>query len=132
LEGPGAGVLCLTEDDTLVAVGLNGDVDCPARTLPGQVSERLLEFAADNGSQELLLEPEMLAALDLPKDWSSGLVLPLPVRDGVLGVLLLAQPKPASRPVRVSLEALATQLALALEGARLTEKIHLRRSEARF
>ena len=47
-------------------------------------------------------------------------------------LLLVARPEPASRQVRAALEALATQLALALEGARLTEKIHLQRSEARF
>jgi diguanylate cyclase (GGDEF)-like protein/PAS domain S-box-containing protein len=132
LEGPGAAILCLTEDGALAAVGLNGNGDCPTRTLPEQVNERLLKLAANSASQELIMEPAMLAALDLPEDWTCGLVLPLPDRAGVLGALLLAQPKPASRPVRVSLEALATQLALALERARLTEEIHLRRSEARF
>ncbi len=45
LEGPGAAVLCLTEDDALTAVALNGDANWPARTLPKQVGERLL--AAD-------------------------------------------------------------------------------------
>ena len=54
---------------SLAAVGLNGDAEWPPRTLPGQVSDRLLEFAADDGSQELILEPEMLAALDLPTEW---------------------------------------------------------------
>jgi PAS domain S-box/diguanylate cyclase (GGDEF) domain len=132
LEGPGAAILCLTEDGALTAVGLSGDADWAARTLPEHLDERLLELAAGNASQELILEPALLAALDLPKDWACGLVLPLPIRRGVLGVLLLAHPKPASRQVRVSLEALATQLALALEGARLTEKIHLQRSETRF
>jgi diguanylate cyclase (GGDEF)-like protein/PAS domain S-box-containing protein len=132
LEGPGATVLCLTEDGVLTAVAFSGDPDWPARALSRQVSESLLESAADNSSREPTLEPALLAALELPKDWDCGLVLPLPVRGGVLGVLLLAHPKPASRRVRVALDALATQLALALEGARLTEKIHLRRSEARF
>jgi diguanylate cyclase (GGDEF)-like protein/PAS domain S-box-containing protein len=132
LEGPGAAILCLTENGAVGAVGVNGDTEWPARTLPEDVGERVLELAVDNGSQELHLEPELLAALDLPRDWACGLALPLPIRGGVLGVLLLAHPKPASRRVWVSLEALATQLALALEGARLTEKVHLRRSEARF
>ena len=45
---------------------------------------------------------------------------------------MLARPKPPSRQARTRLEALATQLALALEGARLTEEIHVQRSEARF
>jgi diguanylate cyclase (GGDEF)-like protein/PAS domain S-box-containing protein len=132
LEGPGAAILCLTENGALEAVGLNGDTDWPARTLPEQAGERLLELVADNVAEELTLEPPLLSALDLPEDWACGLVLPLPIRGGVLGVLLLALPKPASRPVRASMEALTTQLALALESARLTEKIHQRRSEARF
>jgi len=132
LDGPGAAVLCLTQDGALAAVALNDDADWPARTLPEQVGDRLLELAADNASQGLIPEPALLAALDLPKEWVCGLVLPLPVRGGVLGLLLLARPKPASRQVRAALEALATQLALALESARLAEEIHLQRSEARF
>ncbi len=132
LEGPGAAILCMTEDDALTAVALNGDADWPPRTLPKQVGERLLELAADTATQELNLEPGLLASLDLPQDWARGLVLPLPVRGGVLGVLLIAHPKPVSRRARVAVEALANQLALALEGARLTETIHLRRSEERF
>jgi len=130
LDDPGAAVLCLTEDNALKAVALNGDADWPSRAIPKEIGEKLLN--ADDASRELTLAPALLAALELPKNWTCGLVLPLPVRGGVLGVLLLARPKPASRQVRVALDALATQLALALEGARLTEKIHLRRSEARF
>ena len=132
LERPGAAVLCLTQDGALAAVGLSGDADWPARTLPTQVGGRLLELAADNASEDLILEAALLAVLDLPKEWTCGLVLPLPVRGGVPCLLLVARPEPASRQVRTALEALATQLALALEGARLTEKIHLQRSEARF
>ena len=59
-------------------------------------------------------------------------MLPLPVRDGLLGLLVLACPQQPSRQARGALEALANQLALALEGARLTEEIHAQRSEARF
>ena len=46
-------------------------------------------------------------------------------------LVLACAPKPR-RQVRGALEALVTQLALALEGARLTEEIHAQRSEARF
>jgi len=132
LEGPGAAVLCLTQDGALAAVGLSGDAAWAARTLPTHVEGRLLELAADNASQDLTLEPALLAVLDLPQEFSCGLALALPVRGGVPCLLLLALPQPASRQVRSALEALATQLALALEGARLAEKIHLQRSEARF
>ena len=132
LEGRGAAVLCLAQDGALAAVGLSGDPDWPTRTLPTQVAESLLELAADNASHELPLQAALLGVLDLPQAWPSGLVLPLPVRGGAPCLLLVAWPEPAARRVRAALEALATQLALALEGARLAEKIHLQRSEARF
>jgi len=131
LEDPGAAVLCVTQEGALAAVGLSSDSDWPARSLPEQMGMTLLELAADN-AQDLVLEPPLLEVLALPHDWTCGLLLPLPVRGGVPYLLLLAYPEPASRRVRSALEALATQLALALEGARLTEKIHLQRSEARF
>ena len=132
LEGPGAAVLCLTQDGALAAVGVSGDADWRARTLPTGVADGLRELAADSASQEVSLQTQLLGALDLPREWTKGLVLPLPVRGGVPCLILVARPEPSSRQVRGALEAVATQLALALEGARLTEKIHLQRSEARF
>jgi diguanylate cyclase (GGDEF)-like protein/PAS domain S-box-containing protein len=131
-DGPGAAVLCLSQDDVLAAVAVNDDAGWLPRTLPDQVGARLLELAADNESRGLVLDPALLTSLDLPQEWACGLALPLPVRGGVLGVLLLAHPKPASRQVREALGALATQLALSLEGARLAEAIHVQNSEARF
>jgi diguanylate cyclase (GGDEF)-like protein/PAS domain S-box-containing protein len=134
LEGPGVGVLCLLEDGTLEAVARNDDLRWPARTLPEPVGSKLLALAltGESSRQGVTLEPALLAAMELPREFSSGLVLPLPVRGGVLGLLVLACPKEASRQARGALEGLATQLALALEGARLTEEIHAQRSEARF
>jgi diguanylate cyclase (GGDEF)-like protein/PAS domain S-box-containing protein len=132
LEGPGVGVLCLLEDGALVAVARNDDPHWPARRLPDILDAKLLALADEGSTQGVTLEPALLASMELPEDWTSGLVLPLPVRGGVLGLLVLACPKEASRQVRMALEALATQLALALEGARLTEEIHAQRSEARF
>jgi diguanylate cyclase (GGDEF)-like protein/PAS domain S-box-containing protein len=132
LEGPGVGVLCLLEDGALAAVARNDDLNWPARPLPETVGANLLALADAGSSQALSLEPELLASIDLPESWSAGLVLPLPVRGGILGLLLLACPTQSSRQVRGALEALTTQLALALEGARLTERIHAQRSEARF
>jgi diguanylate cyclase (GGDEF)-like protein/PAS domain S-box-containing protein len=132
LAGPGVGVLCLLEDGALVAVARNDEHLWPARTLPEKIDARLLALADEGSAHGVTLEPELLAGMELAQDWTSGLVLPLPVRGGVLGLLVLACPKEPSRQVRGALEALATQLALALEGARLTEEIHAQRSEARF
>jgi diguanylate cyclase (GGDEF)-like protein/PAS domain S-box-containing protein len=132
LEGPGIGVLCLIEDGALSAIARHDDPDWPSRTLPAQVSAELLDLAAEKGSEGAELGPQLLDSMELPDQWSSGLVLALPVRGGILGVLVVARPGQTSRPVAAALEALANQLALALEGARLTEEIHLQRSEARF
>jgi diguanylate cyclase (GGDEF)-like protein/PAS domain S-box-containing protein len=132
LEGPGVGVLCLIQDGLIAAVARTDSLQWPARTLPEQVGTRLLDLATANSPQGATLEAALLIPMELPEEWLSGVVLPLPVRGGLLGLLVLARPKPTSPEVRAALESLATQLALALEGARLTEEIHLQRSEARF
>ncbi len=56
----------------------------------------------------------------------------LSVGEQVTHTLLLASAEPPPRPLRAAVGALATQLTLALEGARLTEQVHTQRSEARF
>jgi diguanylate cyclase (GGDEF)-like protein/PAS domain S-box-containing protein len=132
LEGPGVGVLCLIQDDALVAVARNDDLLWPARTLPEQVGAELLALSEKGSGRGVTLEPAVLAAMELGQGHSSGLVLALPVRERMLGLLVLACPAEVSRQARGALEALANQLALALEGARLSEEIHAQRSEARF
>jgi len=132
LEGDGVGVLCLIEDGALTAVARNDDLHWSARTLPEQVGAELLALAERGAARGVTLEPAVLAAMDLDLQTSNGLVLPLPIRGGILGLLVLACHSEVSRQARGALEALVNQLALALEGARLTEEIHARRSEARF
>jgi diguanylate cyclase (GGDEF)-like protein/PAS domain S-box-containing protein len=60
------------------------------------------------------------------------LPLPLTVREATRGVLVLCSPLPVSRELVDSLESLASQVSLALEGALLAEDLHRRQSEARF
>ncbi len=132
LEGRGVGVLCLLEDGALTAVARNDEPSWAARTLTPTVAGELLALAEHSSARSVTLEPTVLAAMQLDERSTSGLVLALPVRDGLLGLLVLACPSEPSRQARGALEALANQLALALEGARLTEEIHEQRSEARF
>ena len=54
------------------------------------------------------------------------------MRGEVLGVLLVARSVGTPQPVVGALRSLATNLALALESASLTEEVHRRQSEARF
>jgi len=65
-------------------------------------------------------------------DGQSVLVFPLSVRDEARGVLAICSPAAARREQVDSLEALATQVSLAVEGASLAEDLHRRQSEARF
>ena len=60
------------------------------------------------------------------------LVLPLSVRDGARGFLVLCSPARVPRELVDSLESLASQVSLAVEGALLAEDLHRRQSEARF
>ena len=62
----------------------------------------------------------------------SVLLLPLSVRDAGRGVLVLSSPVGIPREHADSLESLASQVSLAVEGASLAEDLHRRQSEARF
>ena len=91
-----------------------------------------MELAGQQPTGAVGLDAQLLEDLELQEDWTSGLVLPLPVRHDAVGLLLVASAKSSARQLTSALEALVTQLALALEGARLTEEIHRQHSEARF
>ena len=60
------------------------------------------------------------------------LFLPLHVRDALRGVLILCSPVAIPRELVDSLESLASQVSLAVEGTSLAEDLHRRQSEARF
>ena len=59
-------------------------------------------------------------------------VLPLSFRSGIRGLLIVSTTARISPEVADSLDALGTQVALALEGASLAADLHRRQSEARF
>jgi diguanylate cyclase (GGDEF)-like protein/PAS domain S-box-containing protein len=60
------------------------------------------------------------------------LVFPLSVRDEARGVLAICSTEAVRREQVDSLDSLATQVSLAVEGASLAEDLHRRQSEARF
>jgi diguanylate cyclase (GGDEF)-like protein/PAS domain S-box-containing protein len=60
------------------------------------------------------------------------LLLPLSVRDEARGLLVVCSPVPVTRELVDSLESLASQVSLAVEGASLAEDLHRRQSQARF
>ncbi|MHB8240902.1 MAG: putative bifunctional diguanylate cyclase/phosphodiesterase [Solirubrobacteraceae bacterium] len=132
LDDPGAGVLCVLDEATLTAVVRSDEPHWPARALSPETGAWLLELAGGKPTSTTSLSTPLLESLELPREWSNGLVLALPVRRDVLGLLLVASAKSTPPQVTSALEALVTQLALALEGARLSEEIHRQHSEARF
>jgi len=131
LDGSGTAVLCSIGESTISVIGRSDDEQCPRGPLPAPVSRRLSELA-DEDLLSCRLDGEILAAAGLGADEVWGLVVPLSVRGAVSYILLVARARPLPRPLRDSLGALATQLALALHGAELAERIHIQRSEARF
>jgi diguanylate cyclase (GGDEF)-like protein/PAS domain S-box-containing protein len=131
LGSSGTAVLCSVGDGTISAVGRSDHASSPPWQLAGPVGRRLIDLAA-GPELCLTLDADVLAAVDLPGTHTSGLVLPLSVRGSVSYLLVVGCPRSLTRQLRDSLGALATQLALALDGARLAEKIHMQRSEARF
>jgi diguanylate cyclase (GGDEF)-like protein/PAS domain S-box-containing protein len=60
------------------------------------------------------------------------LLLPLSVRDEARGLLVVCSPEGIPRELVDSLESLASQVSLAVEGASLAEDLHRQKSEARF
>jgi diguanylate cyclase (GGDEF)-like protein/PAS domain S-box-containing protein len=77
------------------------------------------------------LPEEVGSELRLP-DGAAVLLLPLSVREEARGMLVLCSPARMSRELVDSLESLASQVSLAVEGASLAENLHRRQSEARF
>jgi diguanylate cyclase (GGDEF)-like protein/PAS domain S-box-containing protein len=63
---------------------------------------------------------------------STTVVTPLIVRGDLNGAIVISSPEGVGRDVVDALGALATQVALAVEGATLAEDLHRRQSEARF
>ncbi len=100
------------------------------------ISEETLEWLfASRGATQQIAMGELPSAVrhDLRLDSiGSAVFLPLAARDETHGVLVVGMPAQVARESLDSLEALATQVSLAVEGALLAEDLHRRESEARF
>jgi diguanylate cyclase (GGDEF)-like protein/PAS domain S-box-containing protein len=96
----------------------------------GPVELALLDAAREG--DVVRLRAETLAALGLPADHNRVLVLDLAPPQRERRLLVAAGRTAPPETIRTSLRALASQVALALERAALTEEVHRRRGEARF
>ncbi len=79
------------------------------------------------------IDPELLrTALDLPLGVTHAVTVPLFLKGELTGLLVVASATKLAATTRYGLDALCSQVALALESAALTEDLLRRQSEARF
>jgi diguanylate cyclase (GGDEF)-like protein/PAS domain S-box-containing protein len=130
VERPTSARLVLLEGDgAVVAASSEEDGDRP-------LSKAACVWLHDSGTttRQLALArvPEEVRTQLRLEDGEVILLLPLSVRDAARGLLVLSSPDGMSRELVDSLESLASQVSLAVEGASLAEDLHRRQSEARF
>jgi diguanylate cyclase (GGDEF)-like protein/PAS domain S-box-containing protein len=121
-------LLLLKEDGVVVAATAD------------EAGERPLSRELNRWSRTLPLSTQQLPVAALPEalqtelgiEEKHALLLPLVIRDASLGLLLLSFDSLLPREQIDSLEALASQVSLAVEGASLAADLHRRRSETRF
>ena len=77
-------------------------------------------------------EAELANSLGVPENATFFLNAPLFMKEELQGVLVVAGPSSVPRAIRDSIEALSSQVALALDSALTTEILLIRQSEARF
>jgi diguanylate cyclase (GGDEF)-like protein/PAS domain S-box-containing protein len=77
-------------------------------------------------------EAELANSLGMPENATFFLNAPLFMKEELQGVLVVAGPSSVPRAIRDSIEALSSQVALALDSAMTTEILLIRQSEARF
>jgi diguanylate cyclase (GGDEF)-like protein/PAS domain S-box-containing protein len=135
-EEAGMYLLVATEDDPerFQVVAASGG-DATERTtvslsvLPQWKRDRL----QSHRSYEVpVAEAELASPLGVPPGASFVLNAPLFMKEELQGLLVLAGPAAVPRATRDSLEALSSQVALALDSALATEALLIRQSEARF
>ncbi len=131
MKDDAAAVLCLGDARALKAVARSGESASAGRTLPAEVARQLAQLGDSDDGAAVVLDRPALDALELSSEWTVQAFV-LPVRRDVAGLLLVGCTKLPPPQVTGALKALVTQLALALEGAELTEEMHRRHSEARF
>ena len=130
LDDDSAARLCLVDDGALRVVAADGARERwegPWVLAPDTAAALL---AAPAG--RVALEDALREDLRLGHDRAEAHVLGLTLRGDARGLLVVTGATAVSRALESALEALTTQVSLALESAALTEEVHRRESEARF
>ena len=143
LEGAGslAGVdsivrVCAAVDDasdfTVVAAFRGEDVLGNSFSIEEIADWKVQRLLERRSYQILVHESTLREPLGVPEENPHLHVSPLFIREELRGLMVVAVSEPMARPTVESLEALSSQVALALESAALTEDLLIQQSEARF
>jgi diguanylate cyclase (GGDEF)-like protein/PAS domain S-box-containing protein len=129
--------MCVMTDESerLEVIAASSGEDSAGRTFVlGQLESWTKARLNDNVAVQIPLESsEVAAALGMPLTPGGSLFLsPLFIREALKGIMILSSPNVFTRQVTEGLEALCSQVALALESAQLTEDLLVKQSEARF
>ena len=133
----GLRLLVVTEDDpdafqVVAAAGGTEGVEGTAVSLsilPQWKRDRLQSHRSYEVPTE---EAELASSLGMPPNATFVLNAPLFMKEELQGLLVIAGPASVPRAIRDSIEALSSQVALALDSALTTEILLIRQSEARF
>ena len=121
-------LLLVRGDGVSVAASSGGEGSWP---VAASARPWLRKFSARTAQIPVATVPDVVRR-DLRLYEDHVLLLPLTVRDTARGLLVLSSPARISRELVDSLESLASQVSLAVQGATLAEDLHRRQSEARF
>ncbi len=131
LIGPGADArLVLTSDG--ISVVTASTEDAGGATLSPPAADWLRTAAEESRQVQFALVPEHVRRELQLLPGEAVVILSLATREGVRGHLVVSSPSSIPRELVDSLEVLAAQISLAVEGATLAEDLHRRQSEARF
>jgi diguanylate cyclase (GGDEF)-like protein/PAS domain S-box-containing protein len=134
-------VLALVERPTSVRLVLLDEEGAVVAASSAEEGHWSVSKAASGWLRDSAKTTHQLALTRLPEDLRKQLrledgevvlLLPLSVRDAARGLLVLCSPERIPRELVDSLESVASQVSLAVEGASLAEDLHRRQSEARF
>jgi len=134
-------VLALVERPTSVRLVLLDEEGAVVAASSDEEGHWSVSKAASGWLRDSAKTTQQLALTRLPEDVRTQLrledgevvlLLPLSVRDAARGLLVLCSPERIPRELVDSLESVASQVSLAVEGASLAEDLHRRQSEARF
>ena len=122
-------LLLLEDEGVTVAASSRADGDW---ALSKTTSSWIRESAASTRQLPVYRLPEEVRNQLHLTSGRTALILPLSVRDEPRGLLVMTSGEAVQRELVDSLESLASQVSLAVEGASLSEDLHRRQSEARF